>query len=337
MNGSRRTTRPPTDYPSASALDRQGAILTDAKRLPDALTAIERAAQIRERLASVNPAAGESAVAESWTNLGKILDQQGRTRRAASAARRAVKGYRALAADNPAAYEPGLALALGNLGMILLSRRHPHRALEPTREGLVIYRRLASVSPAAAEADLARALWTFALVRAAARKELPAARDAVMESIRILERLAEQHPAAFSGPLLAAYGTAAEILGVLGEHQKLRPLSASSLSWASSALSWPGAGSESQCRLVKIVSLSRSACSDCCVFPSIMVSRVKGAEDLRLGGHDTCGLLGEFAGVLLCELPKDSDRFVDRTEGVRKVGTCHACDVCEGIKHVSEV
>jgi tetratricopeptide (TPR) repeat protein len=201
----------------ATALDKQGAILADAGRLPDALTAIQRAAQIRERLLAVNPAARDSARAESWINLGKILDEQGRTRQAAAAARRAVKAYRALAAVNPATYEPGLALALGNLGMILLNRRHPHRALEPTREGVAIYRRLASVSPAAAEADLARALWTYALVRAIARKELPAARGAVMEAIGILERLAEQHPAAFSGPLLAAYGTAAEVLDALGE------------------------------------------------------------------------------------------------------------------------
>lgn len=204
----------------AAALDKQGAILADAGRLSDALMAIQRAAQIRERLLAVDPAACESALAESWTNLGKILNEQGRTRRAAAAAKRAVKAYRALADVNPAAYEPGLALALGNLGMILLSGRHPHRALEPTREGVAIYRRLASASPAAAEADLGRALWTFALVRATARKELPAARDAVMEAIRILEQLAEQHPAAFSGPLLAAYGTAAEVLDVLGESRE---------------------------------------------------------------------------------------------------------------------
>ena len=179
--------------------------MAGVERIQDALAAAEEAVQIRERLATENPAAHGPAWAESLNNLGKILSDSGHRKRAVKVIERSVDAYRWLAAENPAAHQPGLARALSNLGVIGLSRWSRQRALAATNESVSIYRRLASAGQGAHESDLASALWSFALVRAEARKELPAALAAVREAIQILEPLAENRPATFVELLQTAY------------------------------------------------------------------------------------------------------------------------------------
>ena len=209
----------PAAYESAlaRALDKRSVMLAGVGRAQDALVAAEEAVHIRERLAADNPAAHGSALAESLNNLGKILSDSDHRKQAVAVIERSVDSYRRLAAGNPAAHEPGLARALSNLGVIGLSRWRRQRALATTSESVSIYRRLTLASQRAHEPDLARALWSFAFVRAEARKELPAALDAVMEAIQILKPLAEDRPATFVELLLAAYATAADLLDSLGD------------------------------------------------------------------------------------------------------------------------
>jgi tetratricopeptide (TPR) repeat protein len=201
----------------AAALDKYGVMLAGAGRSRDALAAIDKAVGIRQRLTANNLAAHEPALAESLNNLGKILSDSGHSKQALTAARRAAEIYRRLAASNPAAYEPALAMALGNLGMILLSPRRRRQALAATRESVTIFRRLALADQAVLEPGLARALFGFAFVRAASRKELQAALSAAVEAIQILQRLAAERPLASTEALLAAYGTAADVLDQLGD------------------------------------------------------------------------------------------------------------------------
>jgi tetratricopeptide (TPR) repeat protein len=209
----------PAAYESALAwaLDKRSVMLAGVERIQDALAAAEEAVQIRERLATDNPAANGPALAESLNNLGKILSDSGHRKQAVAVIERSVDTYRRLAADNPAAHEPGLARTLSNLGVIGLSQWKPQRALAATSESVSIYRRLAVARQGAHGPDLARALWSFALVRAEARKELPAALVAVREAIQILEPLAEDRPTTFVELLLAAYAIAADVLDGLGD------------------------------------------------------------------------------------------------------------------------
>lgn len=204
----------------AGTLDKHGVILANAGRLPDALAAIENAVRIRQRLAANNPAAYEPALAESLNNLGKVLFDSERNKEAMAITKRAVTLYRRLADADPDAHEPGLAMALGNLGTSLICSRHRQQALAVTGESVSIYRRLAVTNGAAHEADLAAALYRFAFVRSVVRKDSPAALNAVMEAIQILERLTAREADAFAELLLAAYAAAAEILEQLGSKQE---------------------------------------------------------------------------------------------------------------------
>jgi hypothetical protein len=87
--------------------------------------------------------------------------------------------------------------------------------LAATEEAVEIRRRLAEVNPAASEPDLARGLWGFAWVRVAGQVELAEARSAAEEAVVICERLVERLPQGFTGDLLGALQTLAEVLDQL--------------------------------------------------------------------------------------------------------------------------
>jgi tetratricopeptide (TPR) repeat protein len=141
----------------------------------------------------------------------------GRREEALAPAQEAVEVYRRLAQANPAAHEPDLAGALSNLGASLAQVGRREEALAPAQEAVTIRRRLAQANPDTHEPDLAMALWAFAWGQVLGDKETwPSALEAATESVAIYGQLALAMPRAYSGYLLAALTTKADLLDGLG-------------------------------------------------------------------------------------------------------------------------
>ena len=100
----------------------------------EALTASQDAVQIRRRLAAGNPAAYESDLARSLTDLSVDLADAGRRDEGLTAIQDAVEIRRRLADANPAAYEPDLATSLNNLSFYLGEAGRREEAEHASRE-----------------------------------------------------------------------------------------------------------------------------------------------------------------------------------------------------------
>lgn len=123
-----------------------------------ALEAIQKAVEIRRRLADENPSRFEPDLATSLNNLSTCLAASGEKKSALKVSKEAVGIYRSLAEENPASFKPELAMSLGTLGTILRSSGRADEAKDAFLEAITVIELQANQFPEGPAADILKNL-----------------------------------------------------------------------------------------------------------------------------------------------------------------------------------
>ncbi|HVF77071.1 MAG TPA: tetratricopeptide repeat protein [Solirubrobacteraceae bacterium] len=142
------------DQSLATLLSVLSARLAKAGRCDQALANIERAVDIRRRLAGADSQVDAADMARTLNALAVRLAQAGRIGDSLAASEQAVHVYQRLAAADPAIYEPELAPVLNNLSIRLAAAGRRAEALAASAQVLDIHGRLATTDPAAFDPQL---------------------------------------------------------------------------------------------------------------------------------------------------------------------------------------
>ncbi|MEV7372992.1 tetratricopeptide repeat-containing serine protease family protein [Streptomyces sp. NPDC090301] len=191
---------PGSEHPDlAASLSHLGTQLFDAGMRAEGLAYTERAVEIKEQLASDDPA-HESDLAGYLSNLGIRLDGVGRAAEALATTDQAMEIFRRSVTGHSVAHEANLARILANRGIQLARIGRPVEALAATARSVEIRRRLAAGDPFAYDRELAGALSDLGIQLAAVgrREEALASSE---EAVAIQRRLATDNPAAYESEL----------------------------------------------------------------------------------------------------------------------------------------
>ncbi|MFJ9119264.1 tetratricopeptide repeat protein [Streptomyces sp. NPDC102394] len=187
----------------ATSLDNLATQLAYVGLGEEALEAVERALQIRRRLAADNPAAEASHLALTLNNYGIQLSEMGRRHEALEATEEAWAIWRKLTHSNKA-HEPNLASTLSHLGLRLMDVGRLSEGLARGQEAVDLWRRLTASNPTAFMSDLAEGLSNLGneLSAAVCLDEALAATEEAVELLRQLTtRDPDAHEASLAGML----------------------------------------------------------------------------------------------------------------------------------------
>jgi tetratricopeptide (TPR) repeat protein len=212
----------------------------------EALKAIQKAVEIRRRLAKAHPARYEPDLAGSLHNLSVHLSATGENKvEALKAIQKAVEIDRRLAKAQPARYEADLAGSLHNLSNRLSETGDHEEALKAIQKAVEIRRRLAKTQPARYEPDLALSLNNLSN-RLSATGDHEEALKAIQEAVGIRRRLAKAQPARYEPDLARSYGTLGGVWERLEESERAcEAYSAGANLVRPYALTYPGSPYES--------------------------------------------------------------------------------------------
>ncbi|MFF4779097.1 tetratricopeptide repeat protein [Microtetraspora fusca] len=203
----------------ATSLNNLSVRLAEVGRREEGLAAIQRAVEIRERLAEANPDAYLPALATSLNNLSAQLGEIGRRQESLAAIQRAVEIRERLAEANPDAYLPDLATSLNNLSIRLGEIGRLQEGLAAIQRAVETYERLTQVNPDAYLPDLATSLnnLSIRLAEVGRRQEGLAA---IQRAVEIRERLAEANPDAYLPDLATSWNNLSIWLAEVGRGQE---------------------------------------------------------------------------------------------------------------------
>ncbi len=205
------------DEKKAETLNHLSNHLSAAGENADALEAIGKAVEIRQRLATDDPARFEPALAGSLNNLSNCIGEAGENADALEAIRQAVEIYKRLAHANPARFEPALALSLNNLSGRLDNAGENADSLEAIRHSVEIHQRLAEANLARFETDFASSLNNLSADLSDAG-ENAAALKVGRQAVEIRQRLAQDNPARFEPDLANSLNNLSVDLSEAGEN-----------------------------------------------------------------------------------------------------------------------
>ncbi|MFD8213584.1 tetratricopeptide repeat protein [Streptomyces sp. NPDC059697] len=174
--------------------------LVRAGHREDAVAAAEKAVALLRKLAAVEAATHEPALAMALAQLSERAHTADRTEASRHAAEEAVGLFRRLAATDPTAHEPGLALSLSHLGVGLSEARDPEAALAVTQRAMGIFQRLAATDPETYGPGLAVTLVNEAVLCRQQRRWSDA-RTAAERAVALIRRLVAAGPAASTSEL----------------------------------------------------------------------------------------------------------------------------------------
>jgi tetratricopeptide (TPR) repeat protein len=193
--------------------------LAGAKRRPEALAAIEEAAEIYRQLNQAHPGAYQPQLAMSLNHQSLCLSGLTRREDALAALEEAIEIYRHLIKVNPEAFRAQLASSLNNQSSRLSDLGMREEGLMAIKEATEIYRQLAQARPKTFLSDLAIALSNKALRLAGLgrREEALVAND---EATGIYRQLAQARPEAFEPDLATALNSQAVLLASIGQREE---------------------------------------------------------------------------------------------------------------------
>ena len=211
--------------PAAHESEYAGALSNLAGRLlkhdqeQAALDKAESALAIYRRLVKADPAACRPEIAVVLNNLG-VLRLTPEERLAAT--EEAVQIYRGLAKINVLAYGPRLTILLANLVLRLRELGRGAEALAGSSEAVTQHQRLADLDPVSYDAPLAEQLLGYARLCLAEKAELPAARQAVEQALKIYQLMPYTQPGLQLTDFqqVQCYFVGADVLDALGESEQ---------------------------------------------------------------------------------------------------------------------
>ena len=184
-----------------------------------ALSATERAAEIRERLAERNPAEYLPDLAVSLGNLGSVQNALGRHEAALSSTERSVEIRERLAEQKTDASLFALAISLNNLGNALSELGRHKEACNVAERSLELCETLVERNPDKYLPFLAASLNNMGngLIALDRYEE---ALQAVERAVKLHEALAEVNPDAYLPDIAMSLNSLGPILSVLGRHKE---------------------------------------------------------------------------------------------------------------------
>ncbi|BBK42235.1 hypothetical protein STVA_22550 [Allostella vacuolata] len=192
--------------------------LSETGEAQAALEPSRRAVEIREKLASAEPARFLPDLARSLNNHASCLSETGDARAALEPSLRALEIREKLASAEPARFLPDLAASLNSHAGYLSEAGDARAALEPSRRAVEIREKLASAEPSRFLPDLATSLSNHALLLSETG-EARAAQEPSRRAVEINEKLALSEPARFLPDLAVSLTNHALFLGQTGEAQ----------------------------------------------------------------------------------------------------------------------
>lgn len=199
----------------ASLLYNHAVVLNRMERRAAALSAIQEASQIYERLAALDPAAYEPLYADAQTRVGATYTGLGRTAEAVACHRRAVTTYLSLPSD--VGVERAVARATSLLASSLEADDRPDEAMAAAEDALRRYADLDARDELPLDAAGFYALTARTLARLHARRgEYEAAASASGVAVAVYRQLLEQVSPEWGEQLAVAVGERAAHLAAAG-------------------------------------------------------------------------------------------------------------------------